>query len=173
MYLEFLSQANIVMAISIVIMLAFIVALFFAYKNYCNNVSVFITSSVLVANFVIANNVVYEMLAITAPAGPDFYLRWVQYNALSIIAIIAIHLALGVKHHKISLVTMYLLLINVIMYLAMHIDIILNGNRTPWLLWYVYTPVVNITEISIAVMIIVYSAFHNALWFKKTKKDFL
>lgn len=172
MFLNFFEHANIVGAISVTIMFAFILAMFFAYKNYKNNASVFITSAVLVLNFVIANNVVYEMLELTTAAGPDFYLKWVQYNALSIIAIVAIHLALGVKHHKISLVTMYLLLINVIMYLSMHIDIILNGNRTPWWLWSLYTPVVNLTEISIAVIIIVYSVFHQSVWFKKAKKEF-
>ena len=169
MYLDFLSQADVVKAISISITLAFIVSIVVAYKNCRNNPSVFIAAAVLAANFVIANNAVYEMLGFGPKQDLDFYLRWVEYNSLTIIAIIVIHLLTNIKHHKITVFSMYLLQINIIAYIAMHVDIIVKGNREPWILWQIYTPVVNVTEISIAMLIIAYSI--NYLRKDKTEKE--
>ncbi|NQZ24461.1 MAG: hypothetical protein HRT53_20745 [Colwellia sp.] len=157
MFFDLLSQPEVATTISIIIMLCFVGAFFCAYKNWRNNPSVFITSLALAANFVIANNALYEILGNPEVPTLDFYLKWVEYNSLTIIFIILSHLILRVKHHKLSVSIMYLLLVNIIAYLSMHIDIILNGNREAWWLWHAYTPVVNFTELLIAGSVIIYS----------------
>jgi len=162
MYFDLLLQPETAKTISIIIMLCFVGAFFCAYKNWHNNQSVFITSAALAANFVIANNALYEILGNPSVPALDFYLKWVEYNSLTIIFIILSHLILRVKHHKLSVSIMYLLLINVIAYLSMHIDIIINGNTKAWWLWDVYTPTVNLTELIIAGSVIIYSGIKSA-----------
>lgn len=159
MFYKLLSHPDIGQYISIFITICFVVAFCLAYKNWRSNPSVFITSAILFLNFAVANNALYEFLAATEPDYENYYLNWVGYNALSIVAIITIHLLARIKHDKISVVAMYLLLINVIMYMAMHIDIIIQGNRQPWLLWSLYGPTVNLSEISTAILLSIYSAY--------------
>jgi hypothetical protein len=165
MFFNLLSHPEIGLYISLFITACFVIAFVFSYKNCRVNPSVFITSAVLFINFVIANNALYAFIENPEPNIENYYINWVGYNALSIIAIIVTHLVMRTKHHVVSLVSMYLLLINVIMYLSMHIDIIINGNREPWLLWQLYTPVVNVSEIGLAAILIIYS--HNCLINKK------
>jgi hypothetical protein len=159
MFFDLLSHPEIATAISIIIMLCFVGAFFCAYKNWRNTPSVFISSAALLANFVIANNALYEILGDPKVPTLDFYLKWVEYNALTVIFIIITHLILRVKHHKLTVFIICLLFVNIIAYLSMHIDIILNGNREPWWLWQIYTPLVNTTEFCIAGSLIVYSAW--------------
>jgi hypothetical protein len=171
MFFNLLSHPDIGIFISLFITASFVAAFAFAYKNWRHSPSVFITSSILFINFVLANNALYEFVESSNPDIANYYLNWVGYNALTIIAIIVVHIFVRTKHHKITITSMYLLLVNVIMYLAMHNDIILNGNREPWLLWSLYTPVVNITEIGLAFMLITHSVYF--LYFKqhKTQKE--
>ena len=154
--LDALEQPNVAATISVFIMLSFAVALYLSYKNWKENPSVFIISATLFVNFFIANNALYEFLVESKP-DIDFYLRWVQYDSITIIATIVAHYICKVKHHKITSMLMYFLSVNICMYLALHIDIIENGNREPWWLWTLYTPVVNCVELVIAFSIIIYS----------------
>jgi|GEM_PF-2017275 len=164
MLIDILSQPNIATGISIFTMLCFAAAFLLAYKNWRSNSSVFIVSSVLFVNFVIANNALFNLLTNSSTPDQNFYLRWIQYDAISIVAIIAIHLILRVKNSTTAKAAMWLLLSNSIYYAAMHIDIILLGNREPWLLWTLYTPVVHLVEVAIAATLIystVTNHFHN------------
>ena len=156
MFIDILEQPEVAFMIDLVTMLGFIIALVFAYKNCRDNPSVFILASILVANFVIANNALYSM--ILGPSEPDgnYYLRWVQYDSLTIIATIVIHLITRIEHHKLTKTAMYLLMVNIAVYMSMHIDIIVNGNREPWMLWTLYTPIVHLIELSISASIIGY-----------------
>jgi hypothetical protein len=159
MFFDLLSRPEVATSISVLIMLCFVGAFCFAYKNWRGNPSVFISSAALLVNFVIANNALYEILGDPKVPTLNFYLKWVEYNAITIIFIIVTHLILRVKHHKLTVFMICLLFINVIAYLSMHIDIILNGNREPWWLWQIYTPLVNTTELCIASSVIAYSAW--------------
>jgi hypothetical protein len=158
MYIDLLSQPNVAAVINISIMFMFVIAFLLSYKNWRNSPSVFIAASVLFVNFVLANNALYEFLATPEKPDYDFYLRWVQYDSLSIIAILFIHLILKVKRHKCTVISMWLLIVNITVCLSMHIDIMVNGNREPWLLWTIYTPVIHFNELIIAACFVVYSA---------------
>jgi len=172
MFYNLLSHPELGTYISLFITASFVVAFVFAYKNWRNSPSVFITSAVLFVNFVLANNALYDFIESAAPDYENYYLNWVGYNALSIIAVIVTHIFVRTKHHKLTITAMYMLLINVIMYLAMHIDIILRGNRESWLLWELYTPIVNMTEIGLAFMIISYSGYCLYRNKQGTQKEF-
>lgn len=152
-FLDALSKPEITATISVLIMLSFALAFYFSYQNNKSNPSVFIISAALFINFVIANNALYEFLAERKP-DVDYYLRWVQYDSLTIIGSVIAHYIFKVKHHKLTSILMYLLLVNICMYMAVHIDIIEHGNREPWWLWTLYTPVINSVEIVIAFLII-------------------
>jgi hypothetical protein len=155
-FVDAVEQPNIAAALSIFIMLLFVAAFYFAYKNYNDSPSIFIISAALFVNFFIANNALYEFLT-ESKSDEYFYLRWVQYDAITVIGAIVGHYMCKVRHHKITSTIMYLLFINIGMYLALHVDIVENGNREPWWLWSLYTPVVNIVELAIAFIIIIYS----------------
>lgn len=159
MFFNLLSHPEIGLYISLFITACFVIAFVLSYKNYGTNPSVFITSAVLFVNFAIANNALYVFLENPEPNIQNYYINWVGYNALSIIAIIVTHMIMRIRHHMVSVLSMYLLLVNVIMYLSMHIDIIINGNREPWLLWQLYTPVVNFSEMGLASILIIYSLY--------------
>jgi hypothetical protein len=165
MYIDLLLQPNVAAAINIFIMVMFVFAFLLAYKNWRESPSVFIVASVLLVDFVLANNALYDFL--TTPKQPDydFYLRWVQYDSLSVIAILLVHLTLRIKRHKVTVISMWLLITNVAIYLSMHVDIMVNGNIEPWWLWTIYTPVVHLNELIIAVTMAIYSA--QSIYFKQ------
>ncbi len=150
MFIDILSQPIVATTISLIVMFGFVIAFLFAYKNWRKHPSVFIVSSVLFVNFVLANNALFALLANSSSPDIDFYLRWVKYDAISIITIIVLHLIFRVKVSVVAKVTMWLLVCNTAYYFAMHVDIILNGNRESWLLWTLYTPTVHIVELIIA-----------------------
>jgi hypothetical protein len=150
MFIDILSHPYVAMTISLIVMFSFVIAFLFSCKNWRNYPSVFIVSSILFVNFVLANNALYALLADSSIPDMDFYLRWVKYDAISIITIISLHLIFRVKVSTVAKVTMWLLLCNTAYYFAMHVDIMVNGNREPWLLWSLYTPTVHIIELSIA-----------------------
>ena len=154
MFIDILSQPEVATIISLIVMFSFVIAFLFAYKNWRKYPSVFIVSSVLFVNFILANNALYVLLAGSSAPDMDFYLRWVKYDAISIITIIALHLIFRVKVSLVAKVTMWLLLCNTVYYLAMHVDIMLIGNRESWLLWTLYTPTVHMVELVIAIGLI-------------------
>lgn len=135
-------------------MLFFVVAFYLCYKNWRHSPSIFIVAAVLFVNFVLANNVLFDLLKNSSEPDYNFYLRWVQYDAISIISIIMLHLIFGVKSTVTTRVVMWLLFTNTLYYLAMHVDIIVNGNREPWWLWTLYTPTVHIIELIISLALI-------------------
>ena len=155
-FLNVLEQPNVAATISMLIMLGFVAAFYLSYKNWKQNPSIFIISAAFFVNFFIANNALYEFLVESKPDN-DFYIRWVQYDSITVIATILAHYICKVKHHRLTSILMYLIFINIAMYLAVHIDIIENGNREPWWLWTLYTPIINFVEIAIALIIIIYS----------------
>ena len=171
MYVDILAQQDVATTISIFITLSFTVAFFLAYRGWRDNSSVFIISAVLFVDFVLANNALYDILVATEITDPEnFYLRWVQYDALAIIAIIVCHLIFRVKLQKITMFTMYLLMANAVMYLAMHLDIIIYGNREPWWLWTLYTPFVHLVELIIATSLIAVPIRHKREQYKEAQQ---
>ena len=150
MFIDILSQPFEATSLSVASKVCFAVVFLLAAKNWRHNPSVFIISSILFVNFVLANNVLVELLSEPSQPDENFYLRWVTYDALSIVSVILWHLVLRVKIEKITKVSMWLLLGNTIYYLAMHLDIIVNGNREPWLLWTLYTPTIHLVELVVA-----------------------
>ena len=155
MFVNIIAQPDVATAISLFVTFSFVIAFIVAYKNCRNNPSVFIIGAVLFVDFVLANNALYNFLAETVITDPEsFYLRWVQYDALAIICTIVCHLIFRVRHERVTMVIMYLLMFNAGMCIAMHLDIIVNGNREPWWLWTLYTPCVHLIELTIAVSLI-------------------
>jgi hypothetical protein len=158
MFIDILSQPIVATTISVISMVIFAVVFLFSAKNWRVIPSVFIISTVLFVNFVLANNALVNVLSAPTQPDSDFYLRWVRYDAFSIISVVLLHLVLRVKIEKITKICMWLLLANTIYYLAMHLDIIVNGNRDPWLLWTLYTPVIHLVELSVAVSLFWFTA---------------
>ncbi|WDD99864.1 hypothetical protein [Thalassomonas actiniarum] len=133
----------------------FLAAFLLLAKNWREQKSVFIVSGILLLNIIITAETFSIFIDMDTYSGTDFYLRWVQFDSLSIIAIIIIHLLFRIPHSRVASVVMYLLIINVFFFLAMHIDIIESGNRTHWWLWDLYTPTINIVRLSIVSLMII------------------
>jgi hypothetical protein len=160
MYFDLLNNLEISQILDITVTLGFIGAFLLSYKNWRGNPSVFITSVILFGCFVVANNAFNYFLA-SDNSQPDyhFYLRWLEYDVLAIIAIIIVHLITRVKFHKVTSLTMYLLAINTITYLAMHIDIMVLENRESWWLWSLYSPSTLLVEFAIIISLSAVSIF--------------
>lgn len=158
MFIDILLQPDVATIISVISMVIFAVVFLFSAKNWRENPSAFIISSILFVNFVLANNALVNVLSAPTQPDNDFYLRWVRYDAFSIISVVLLHLVLRVKIEKITKICMWLLLANTIYYLAMHLDIIVNGNREPWMLWTLYTPVIHLVELSVGVSLFWFTA---------------
>lgn len=158
MIIDILSQPTVATTISVISMVIFAVVFLLSAKSWRVSSSVFIISSILFVNFVLANNALVEVLSTPTQPDNDFYLRWVRYDAFSIIAVVLLHLVLRVKIEKTTKICMWLLLANTIYYLAMHLDIIVDGNREPWLLWTLYTPTIHLVELSVAVILFWFAA---------------
>ena len=152
MYFDLLNNPDTVKLIDFLVMLGFIGVFVLSYKNWRVNPSVFICGIILFSCFVVANNT-FEYFWLTDNTQPDynFYLRWLEYDVLAIISIITVHLVTRVKLHKATFAIMYLLAINTITYLAMHIDIMVLENRESWWLWTWYTPSTLLVELSIII----------------------
>ncbi|WDE12644.1 hypothetical protein [Thalassomonas haliotis] len=153
-------NAYLMVLFDVVVLLFFLAAFLLNAKNWHEQKSIFIASVILIINIVITGNVFSIFIDMETYRGTDFYLRWIQFDSLSIISIIIIHLLFRVRHSRVTSVVMYLLTINIFYYLAMHIDIIENANRTSWWLWEVYTPTINVVRLSIATLLII-SAIMN------------
>lgn len=152
MYFDLLNNPETAQIIDLLVMLGFIGVFILSYKNWRINPSVFITSVILFGCFVIANNTFeYFWLSDNTQSDYSFYLRWLQFDVLAIIAIISIHLITRIRFHKATSATMYLLAINTVTYLSMHIDIMVLENRDAWWLWTWYTPSILLVEFAIII----------------------
>ncbi|WP_281555900.1 hypothetical protein [Thalassomonas sp. RHCl1] len=149
-----------------IILSMYFAAFLLSAKNWREQKSVFIASAILALNILITSDSFQIFIDMDTYAGTDFYLRWIEFESLSIIAIIIIHLLFRIPHSRVTSFVMYLLTINVFFHLAMHIDIIENRNRTSWWLWDLYTPTMNIVTLSIAALMII-SVIIN----RKNKQD--
>jgi len=169
MYLDVLSDKFIIQTINVCITFLYLAAFYLSTKNWRGSPSVFILSSVLFVNFFIANNSLYGLLFEERDIPTEvYYLNWLREDAISIIVTILGHLVLRVKIQKITAYALWILLINSILYAAMHIDIVVLNNRTePWWLWSIYSVVVNTVEFLIAALIIFYQLCTNKLESKK------
>ena len=158
MYFDVLSDQFIIQTISICITFLYLAAFILSAKNWRVSPSVFILSSILFVNFFVANNNLYGLLFEERDIPTEvYYLNWLRDDAISIIITILGHLILRVKVQTIVAVSMWILLINTVLYAAMHIDIVLLDNRTePWWLWSIYSLVINTVEFLIATLIIIY-----------------
>ncbi|KGJ87730.1 hypothetical protein [Colwellia psychrerythraea] len=152
MYFDLLNNPETAQTIDLWVMLGFIGVLILSYKNWRVNPSVFITSIILFGCFVVANNT-FEYFWLSDNTQPDynFYLTWLQFDVLAIIAIISVHLITRVRFHKATSAIMYLLAINTVTYLSMHIDIMVLENREAWWLWTWYTPSILLVEFTIII----------------------
>lgn len=140
-----------------IVLLVFLVALLLSVKNWREQKSIFIASAIITLKIVLTADTLSLFVDVDSYSGTDYYLRWIQFDSLSIISIIIIHLLFRVRHSRMTSVIMYLLTVHVFLYLAMHVDIIENGNRTSWWLWDLYTPAFSIINLSIAFIIIINS----------------
>jgi len=150
-------NAHFLNVLDFVLLLMFLAAFLLNTKNWREQKSVFIASAVLALNFVITGGTFQIFIDMDTYAGTDFYLRLIEFDSLTIIAVIIIHLLFRVPHSRVTSLVMYLLIINVFFHLAMHIDIIESGNRVSWWLWDLYTPAINIISMSIATMMVISS----------------
>lgn len=157
----FYSDVDVVEVIDLIITSSFLIAFLLSMKNWREHPSVFIVSAIFVINYVIAANI-FQVLVDTGGTMDVnyYYLRWIKYDSLTVIAIIITHLVLRVKHSHAASLAMYLLMVNVFLYLAMHIDIAKQGNKEPWWLWDLYTPLINTVALSISSILIVSSLLY-------------
>ena len=151
-YFDLLSNPETAQKIDHVVMLGFTVVCIMSYKNWRVNPSIFISCIIMFCCFVVANNTFnYFWLSDNTLPDYNFYLRWLQFDVLAIIAIISVHLITRVKFHKATSATMCLLAINTVTYLSMHIDIMVLENRETWWLWTWYTPSILLVEFAIII----------------------
>jgi hypothetical protein len=68
-----------------------------------------------------------------------YYLTWIMHSAITSIAIVLLHVFLKVKFHYVNHYILYSLMVSTSLNLAMHIDIMVMGNRDPYWLWTVYS----------------------------------
>ncbi len=163
MYLDVLSDKLTIQTLSFCITFLYLTAFYLSAKNWRCSPSVFILASILFVNFFIANNSLYSLLFEERDIPTEiYYLNWLRDDAISIIITILGHLILRVKIQTITAFALWVLVINTILYAAMHIDIVVLNNRTePWWLWSIYSVVVNVVEFLVAALIIAYQLFTN------------
>ncbi|PCH95371.1 MAG: hypothetical protein COB83_09015 [Gammaproteobacteria bacterium] len=163
MYLDVLSDKLTIQTLSVCITFLYLAAFYLSAKNWRGSPSVFILASILFVNFFIANNSLYGLLFEERDIPTEvYYLNWLRDDAISIIITILGHLILRVKIQKITACALWILVINTVLYAAMHIDIVVLNNRTePWWLWSIYSVVVNSVEFLIAALIIFYQLYTN------------
>jgi len=77
---------------------------------------------------------------------PEIYITWFIYDLVTLVIILGF--SYGLKE-KVPSCIKYLIVgltINSTLFFAMHIDIVINGNKERWLLWDVYTVAVNLVD---------------------------
>ncbi|WDE06199.1 hypothetical protein SG34_004515 [Thalassomonas viridans] len=153
-------NAHLIGIFDLVVLLVFVAAFLLNAKNWREQKSVFIASAIFALNILITGDTFSIFIDMETYSGTDYYLRWIEFDSLSIIAVIIIHLLFRIEHSRVTSIAMYLLAISIFFHLAMHVDIIENGNRSSWWLWDLYTPAINIFGLSIAALMII-SAIMN------------
>ena len=148
-------NANLLNILDFVLLFMFLSAFLLSARNWREQKSIFIASAILALNFVVTGSTFQLFIDMDTYKGTDFYLRWIEFDSLSIIAIIISHLLFRIEHSRVTSIAMYLFTINVFFHLAMHIDIMESGNRVSWWLWDLYTPAINIISLSMATLMII------------------
>ena len=85
----------------------------------------------------------------------DIYLTWFMYDLVTLSLLLPI---LFVSKSKISSGSTYVilgLLINSMLFLSMHLDIAVKGNREEWWLWNLYSIGINVVDFFMIVVLIV------------------
>ncbi|MCF2862815.1 MULTISPECIES: hypothetical protein [Pseudoalteromonas] len=85
----------------------------------------------------------------------DTYMTWVMYDLVTL-ALISVIFAF--KSPKASPGVVYVVIglsFNTSLFLAMHYDIVIQGNVTPWWLWSLYSIGMNLSDLTMIVVLIV------------------
>ncbi len=159
MLLESIENIELAITINNVIIVLFLLGLLISYKNRLINPSVFIFSAIQLANVTFASNVFNDfVLHIKESTVETFYLNMVRDDLFTIIAIVFIHFILKVKINQITTIAISILLLNSVMYMFMHVDIVVLQHKiAPWPWWDdFYTAFINFSELLVAGIVIVY-----------------
>jgi hypothetical protein len=155
------SIANIELAkyLNYFIVILYLSGFLISYKNWNLQPSVFIFTAFQMANITFASNIFNEFIQPKEIIVEVFYLDMMRDDLLTMLAIIVTHFILRVKIHKTVSAAIFLLLLNSVLYLFMHIDIvILEHKSAPWVWWDdFYTYFINSNEMLVAFIIIVFS----------------
>lgn len=105
-----------------------------------NEPSLIVTSGAVFISYFISDH--YYNFSTTR----DFYLEYFTYDWATITFICLCHLIFRVQHHKASVYIYIGLLLNSLLFLAMHVDIVVRGNSETWWLWKLYSLGVNVLD---------------------------
>jgi hypothetical protein len=157
---EFIANIESAKLINNCIVILYLCGFLMSYKNWRTQSSVFIFAAFQMANITFASNMFNEFVIQPKEIRVEvYYLDMLRDDLLTILAIIVTHFILRVKIHKTVSAAIFLLLLNSVLYLFMHIDIvILEHKSAPWVWWDdFYTYFINSNEVLVAFIIIVFS----------------
>lgn len=98
---------------------------------------------------------------------PEIYITWFVYDLVTLCLIFGFSYILKEKIPSSIKYIIIGLIINSLLFLAMHIDIVINGNQERWLLWDIYTVGVNIIDFIMIVGLIINKDYLGIIRFSK------
>ncbi len=97
----------------------------------------------------------------------EIYLTWFYYDLVTIAFVILPAIVLKIKLKSPIYYLLIFLSLNAVLFLAMHIDIVIYGNNSPWLLWDIYRMCVNMFDFAMIFALIFASDYLGILRFTR------
>ncbi|PAJ72120.1 hypothetical protein CJF42_22885 [Pseudoalteromonas sp. NBT06-2] len=98
---------------------------------------------------------------------PEIYITWFVYDLVTLCLIFGFAYILKEKIPSSIKYIIVGLIINSLLFLAMHIDIVINRNQERWLLWDIYTVGVNLVDFIMIIALIFNKDYLGIIRFSK------
>lgn len=128
----------------------FLLNLLFHILKVKSNLSLVITSGILSSSYLLSN--IYLDLSL---AKSSLYLSWFFYDLFTIAVLFFGHFKLKLKRCTALYYVCYCLFFNSLLYLGIHTDLIILGNKEDWWFWSFYSAGILLSDCIMVVTVII------------------
>jgi hypothetical protein len=130
-------------------LMALLFNIFGTFVGFKQGYSLIIASSVMFVSYFLTDHFV--------DLGSDgrLYLNWALLDVFTLLAIIAFHVILKIKHHRAVYYVVIGLVVNSILFYGIYLDLWVYENTTEWWFWSFYSMGVNVMDYMMVISLVI------------------